>query len=190
MIIRYCWLAAVCILWVGWWRHLPPISLVVGVLLLVLSGLACMGWYLHQGVAPQWMRSVMISLSRYLLVMGLALSWAICAGHAIVSTQLAPELEGVDLDLRLEIESLPRVSARRVSFDAEVLSARTQAGEMLSPFPDRVRLSWYQKPGSVFVKAGQQCQLRVRLKRPRGFVNFFGHDYQRWLLAGGVGATG
>ncbi len=55
----------------------------------------------------------------------------------------------------------------------------------------KLRLSWrfpaYSRPQ---VGAGQSCHLRLRLKRPRGFVNFGGFDYQAWLLNQSLSATG
>lgn len=41
-----------------------------------------------------------------------------------------------------------------------------------------------------YFREGEGWELWVRLKRPRGFANLGGFDYERWLLARGIGATG
>ncbi len=56
-----------------------------------------------------------------------------------------------------------------------------------APVPRRLRLSWYGGPP---VHAGEIWRLTVRLKSPRGFHNPGGFDYERWLFAHGIGATG
>ncbi len=56
-----------------------------------------------------------------------------------------------------------------------------------APVPRRLRLSWY---GGPLVHAGEIWRLTVRLKSPRGFHNPGGFDYERWLFAHGIGATG
>ena len=52
----------------------------------------------------------------------------------------------------------------------------------------RVRLSWYHP--TVELSPGQRWQLTVRLKRPRGFMNPGGFDYEGWLFQQQIGATG
>src|SRR5699024_2512645 len=54
--------------------------------------------------------------------------------------------------------------------------------------PRRIRVSW-RTPAEP-VKAGQRWRLAVRLKRPDGSLNPYGFDYQAWLLAKRIGATG
>lgn len=54
--------------------------------------------------------------------------------------------------------------------------------------PDRIRLVWYQ-PHEV-LSAGERWRLTVRLRDPRGTANHHGFDYERWLLARRIGATG
>lgn len=44
----------------------------------------------------------------------------------------------------------------------------------------RVRLSWYGRAAPINV--GERWQLAVRLKRPHGFSNPGGFDYEKWLF--------
>src|SRR5690606_7947127 len=54
--------------------------------------------------------------------------------------------------------------------------------------PKRMRLSWRAPPQPV--KAGERWRLAVRLKRPDGLLNPHDFDYQAWLFAKRIGATG
>ena len=51
-----------------------------------------------------------------------------------------------------------------------------------------VRLAWYKH--QLPVNAGEQWQLKVRLKRPSGFMNPGGFDYEKWLFTERIIATG
>lgn len=50
-----------------------------------------------------------------------------------------------------------------------------------------VQLSWRSAPP---LNAGDQLEARVRLRSPRAFLNGLPFDYEAWLLAEGVDATG
>ncbi len=54
--------------------------------------------------------------------------------------------------------------------------------------PNKIRLSWYRS--NQLPEAGQRWQFRAKLRRPSGFSNPAGFDYERWLLVKGFGATG
>ena len=51
-----------------------------------------------------------------------------------------------------------------------------------------MRLSWYESAPALAV--GERWSLTVRLKRPHGFSNPGGFDYERWLFQRGIQATG
>src|SRR6187551_458201 len=135
---------------------------------------------------------------RYGLALFLGIAWGIYTGHSLLKMELAEELVGKDLVVIGQIQGLPEQDKRRLRFNFRVSSVQTIAGQPLSldQFPSSIQLSWYQyKPGAKAVDlpvldVGDQWQLRVRLKRPRGFVNPAGFDYQAWLLRQGIGATG
>lgn len=48
-------------------------------------------------------------------------------------------------------------------------------------------MTWYERSE---VRAGEYWQLQVRLKRPHGFANPGGHDYEAQLFREGIGAAG
>jgi competence protein ComEC len=50
-----------------------------------------------------------------------------------------------------------------------------------------MRLAWYGGPP---VKSGERWRVAVKLKRPAGLLNPHAFDYDAWLLAQRIGATG
>ena len=123
----------------------------------------------------------------------LGLLWAIFAAQQSQRERLAPVLEGRTLQLCGVVRSLPRRRGDNTRFDFTVRAARLSATEpgggfALSPFPAKVRLSWYR--GGEEIRAGQQWCLAARLKRPFGMLNPGGFDYETWLFQRGIRATG
>jgi competence protein ComEC len=115
-----------------------------------------------------------------------------CAGQ-LLDMQLPGELEGQDIRVRGQIEALPeRLIDGRVRFRflvdhfSGVNSERPSTG--WQPLALSTRLTWYQ--GAPDLRAGERWQLRVRLKQPRGLSNPGGFDYERWLFAQRIRATG
>lgn len=137
-------------------------------------------------------------LGRYGLALLFGISWGVYAGHSLLDIQLAEDLVGKDLVVTGQIQGVPEQDKHRLRFNFRVSSVQTAAGQPLMPsqFPPNIQLSWYQyKPGGKAIDlpvlgVGDSWQMRVRLKRPRGFVNPAGFDYQGWLLRQGIGATG
>ncbi|MEN0038687.1 MAG: DNA internalization-related competence protein ComEC/Rec2 [Cellvibrio sp.] len=164
---------------VSFFSQLPPLWC-----LLCLFPLALAGW--------RW------SLLRYVFALASGLAWGIYSGHNLLAIQLADEFAGKDLIVIGQIQGLPELDERRLRFDFRVNSVVTTGGLMLpvSQFPPKLQLSWYQysRNGAAGnlpqLSVSDTWQLRVRLKRPRGFVNPSGFDYQAWLLRQGIGATG
>jgi len=93
---------------------------------------------------------------------------------------LEPQRSGKDWQVQGKIADFPVRRAGGWRFDFQVMDAD-------APVPRRLRLSWYGGPP---LHAGEVWRLTVRLKSPRGFHNPGGFDYERWLFAHGIGATG
>lgn len=137
-------------------------------------------------------------LARYASALIIGISWGVYSGHGLVALQLDDKWAGKDILVIGHVQGLPERDERRQRFNLSIESAQTSAGQAIpfEQFPQRLQLSWYlyQRNGkSVDVSSlaiGDKWQLRVRLKRPRGFVNPAGFDYQAWLLRQGIGATG
>ena len=109
---------------------------------------------------------------------------------------LPAELEGVEIEMEGWIASIPDAEWRSTRFEFVVDQARR--GEQPAPLAgQRVRLAWWTD-GQATQNAAERPALRVgdrwwftvRLKRPRGLLNPGGFDYERWLYAKGIVATG
>ena len=112
-------------------------------------------------------------------------SWQV---QIINDRQLPHEFEGTDHLITFSIESIPKNSHRSSRFLARVLKVECVADACPDLVGQVVRLGWYQSTEPP--QAGQIWQALVRLKRPRGFVNPGGFDYQAWVLGQDVSATG
>ncbi len=103
------------------------------------------------------------------------------SAHYHLSRQLSADLQAKEILIQGDILGLPEYNERRVRFDFKV----TQASVTL---PDKLRLSWYYPPQKV--TAGQSWKFFVKLKQPHGTLNPGGFDYEKWLFARHIGATG
>lgn len=111
----------------------------------------------------------------------LGLAWACCSAQWALDDRLAEELDGRTLWLEGRVVGLPEVGDGVVRFQLE--GARSRRAEL----PGRMRLAWY---GGPQIRAGERWRLAVNLKRPHGLVNPHSFDYEAWLLAQRIGATG
>ena len=113
------------------------------------------------------------------------LAWAL--GVAVLRGQdaLPPAWERRDILVEGEVLNVPDAVDRGLRFAFRPDAVLAPPGAVL---PRRVRLSWME--GAAPVKAGERWRLRVRLKRPHGFFNPGGLDYELLLFSQGVAATG
>ena len=109
--------------------------------------------------------------------------WALLRGHIAMQGYLPPALEGRDLVVEGTIVSIPVERSYRKRFVFVVDGASSE-----ETWRGRARLSWYYP--ALGLAAGQRWRLTVRLKRPRGFMNPGGLDYEQWLFQQRIGATG
>ncbi|XQE65698.1 DNA internalization-related competence protein ComEC/Rec2 [Pseudomonas sp. P3C3] len=151
------------------------------------AGLACLP-VLPQ-LPPTWLLLALLPLALMLLpwrsyplaLLLFGFVWACFSAQAALDDRLAMALDGRTLWLEGRISGLPEVGEGVVRFQLEDAAAREHR------LPRRLRLSWYDGPP---VLAGERWRLAVKLKRPRGLVNPQGFDYEAWLLAQRIGATG
>src|SRR5688572_19728247 len=133
---------------------------------------------------------------RYLLVPAGFIAgflWAALCAHLRMAEWLAPQLEGVDLEIVGVVASLPALGERSTRFELDVESAVGGA-----KLPGKILLTWYrsawheEQPALLAgeLHPGERWLLTVRLRRPHGNVNPGGFDYEAWLLERGIGATG
>lgn len=156
-------------------------------MLALAAGLACLPFL--PALPPAWLLVALLPLGLMLLpwrtyplaLFLFGLVWACFSAQRALDDRLALELDGRTLWLEGYITGLPERGDDVVRFQLERASARRYN------LPQRLRLSWYEGPS---VQAGEQWRLAVKLKRPRGLVNPQGFDYEAWLLAQRIGATG
>ncbi|VEF12296.1 DNA internalization-like competence protein ComEC/Rec2 [Pseudomonas fluorescens] len=140
---------------------LPPVGLMM---LLPLAGLA------------------LLALRRYrLALLLLGFGWACINAQWALNDRLAPSLDGETRWLEGRVVGLPQNAGGVVRF--EFADARSRQQEM----PTLMRLAWYGGPP---VSSGERWRLAVKLKRPAGLLNPDAFDYEAWLLAQRIGATG
>lgn len=113
------------------------------------------------------------------------LLWAVLFAALRLSDALPRELEGRDMLLEGIVESLPQKRPDGLRFEFETLETVQPAEARV---PRHIRLNWYRP--AVAPKAGERWRLRVRLKRPHGYFNPGGWDYEQWLFAQNLRALG
>jgi competence protein ComEC len=149
---------------------------------------------------PVWLVPVLVCATT--LILGTRLRWPAAAliGFGWVWLHAAVALEhrwpeaasGEVVMLTGVVQGLPEANgpAQRFVLDVESvgpLSGPRQGQGGHDPWRGRARLSW--RDGEP-VRAGQRWRLRAKLFTPNGFRNPGGFDYERWLYASGIGATG
>lgn len=82
------------------------------------------------------------------------------------------------------IASLPRVIGNDARFELALETLNQQ------PTHARVLVSWYTVPNHAQLDIGARWQLWLRLKPAHGLLNPGGFDYEQWLFAHGIRATG
>ncbi len=109
------------------------------------------------------------------------LVWACLNAQWALDDRLPVDLDGRTFWLEGQVTGLPDRRGDVVRFELEDIHSR-HAG-----LPSRIRLAWY---GGPEIRSGERCRLAARLKRPSGMVNPSAFDYEAWLLARRIGATG
>jgi competence protein ComEC len=113
--------------------------------------------------------------------------WAALRAAQLVALHLPAALEARDLQVRGVLDGVPeRLAAGRLRLRFLIESYHDERGWRPLVLP--VRLSWYRE--APVMHPGERWQLRVRLKAAHGLANPAGFDYQRWLFAHGLRATG
>ncbi len=115
----------------------------------------------------------------------LGLAWSAWHAAGLLASALPERLEGRDVTVTGVVATLPQQRGRATRF--EFLVDRALSGPA-AEVPRRLRLAWYGAHPPLH--AGVRWRLRVRLKRPRGFHNPGGFDYEGWLFRRGIRATG
>jgi competence protein ComEC len=136
-------------------------------------------------VAALTISALLMIFSRYISLVSvgwllLGYSWSAFYCVLTVGNWLPEELEGREIEVSGMLTDFPRHAERGWQFDfyAEELGGK-------------IRLSTYDQ-GNESPAPDFSCRYKflVKLKRPRGLLNFEQYDYQAWLLQAGYRATG
>jgi competence protein ComEC len=111
----------------------------------------------------------------------LGLSWACLSAQWALDDRLKPALDGQTRWVEGRVIGLAQQTGDGVRF--ELADSRSRKDLL----PQRIRVSWRGGPP---VHSGERWRLAVTLKRPSGLLNAHGFDYEAWLLAQRMGATG
>jgi competence protein ComEC len=130
---------------------------------------------------------------RLLAAFGLGCSSLLLYGGHSIGELLPAELENQDIWVQGTVWSMPQQTERSLRFEFMV--------EKLCPLPDSKQCDFAALPNRArkilvndyqnfsFVP-GQKWQLHVRLRRPHGFSNPGGFDYEAWLMQQQIRGTG
>ncbi len=174
--------------------RLGAASFLVGILVLqVLVELPNRSWTL---ALPGVLLALAFVPRLRLLAWGVAgFLWALLLAPSAMG--LPEELEGAELWVEGWIASIPDSGWRNTRFEFAVDRA-TREGQPVPLAGQRLRLAWWSdgKAGDhaaaeySALRVGDRWGFAVRLKRPHGLLNPGGFDYERYLYARGIVATG
>ena len=131
-----------------------------------------------------WARSYVIVLLAGVVLAGFF--WSVFHANLILAQRLPSQLEGKDLEVVGKVIDLPHKDLRRTKFRLQVSQAKLD-GETLA-WQGLVQLNNYNS--GVNLRAGETWTLTIRLKRPHGFQNPGGFDYEAWLFRERITGTG
>lgn len=108
-------------------------------------------------------------------------TWACVCAQWALNDRLSPQLDGETRWVEGRVVGLPQNSDGVVRFELADAHSRHEK------LPSLLRLAWY---AGLPVSSGERWRLAVKLKRPGGLLNPDAFDYEAWLLAQRIGATG
>lgn len=147
--------------------------------------------FLPLTLSPLFLRPKIQLFRKYILVVSCSMIcgflWAFLRADIILANELGRKIEGETVIITGEVVSLPDIMDTGIRFEFQIAEITSQAGTSIEN-PGKVRLGWYRQ--NVTIQPGEHWRLHVRLKRPYGFSNPGGFDYEAWLFQHRVRATG
>ena len=113
--------------------------------------------------------------------------WLAAGRLAVTRTTRRPARPGTRRQLGFDSRHR-RLGAPGHAAGTEVSRSSAGHGARRDSLPRLLELTWYDAPTRVL--AGEDVELEVKLRRPRGFSNPGGHDNEARMLRDGVGASG
>lgn len=122
---------------------------------------------------------------------------ALCCGIVYVSwvssnlieQRLPNQWENKNIKVIGKIVEIPQQNDKSLRFLMQVEQALEADSDKPIVWKGRIKLSWY-KHFPKQMTAGSRWQLVIRAKRPSGFINEYGFDYEKWMFSQRIVATG
>jgi len=164
---------------IQWLPILPSWRLVLMVLVLCFVGLFFVKNY------STVIRTSFLACCAFLLGLLLATYQA----TDLVERKIASNAEGKEIVITGTVIDIPSVrdDGTRFLFDVNTAKFVKNPNDVIK-LDGIVRLGWFQQLQTM--QAGELWQLKVKLKRPSGFMNPGGFDYEKWLFTQRIIATG
>lgn len=170
---------------IQWLSTVPSWSLVLGVCL----SISAIGFFFKSRLKN--FNTIFVCIYGFLL----GLSLASYQASSLLNDRIPIEAEGEELLVTGRVTGIPTVRKEGIRFLLDVHSARfaenaKQEMNVASSvgLQGIVRLGWFRQAQAI--QAGEWWQLKVKLKRPSGFMNPAGFDYEKWLFTQKIIATG
>lgn len=183
---------------------LPPVNVFISVILLFIFSAISLYFIAKFYVTKQSNSILYYRMCRWILFLCcgilLGLSYGYISANALITQQLSADLDNKVFVVNGVVTGLVKNSSSSIRFDLIVTDLSLFSENKYVSVSDRykhkkIRLSYYHhnkinKAYLFDVNTGDDWQFLVKLKRPRGFVNPIGFDYQRYLLSKNISATG
>ncbi|OAB61945.1 hypothetical protein AY599_18360 [Leptolyngbya valderiana BDU 20041] len=159
------------------WRWLLAWSL--GVVLASLSpAVPQWGWLLALLVGAVVL-AFFLPRARWPVAFALGLGWFFLHAGWQLKQQWPEDRAGEVVTATIEVRSLPEWQGETQRFEARILEAE-------SPLPERIQIRWFRPDG--YLRPGQRWSAELRMRPPRGRLDFGGFDYTRFLFSQRIGA--
>ncbi|MBT3203582.1 MAG: DNA internalization-related competence protein ComEC/Rec2 [Gammaproteobacteria bacterium] len=163
--------------------------LTTGIVILSAAVAACLAPQLIDRYWISWLPFCLFVayINPQLRIIGLLLSsflWTTAAIYWQLDHRLSTELNNKRLIVVGEVINIPRTSPISTNFLFKPISFNISTNNL----PEKVKLNWRNAPDGL--APGQIWQLKLKLKQPHGYQNPGGFDYERWMFARGIQATG
>lgn len=117
----------------------------------------------------------------------LGFSWACGSAQRALDDRLDAAFDGRTLWVEGRVRGLPQTIPGATEDENVVRFELAEPRSRRGRLPKIIRVSWHGGPA---LHSGERWRLAVQLKRPSGLLNPGGFDYEAWLLAQRIGATG
>jgi len=129
---------------------------------------------------------------RFLAALIIGCCWSLVWASSSLDHRLAKSFESQPLRVQGRIIGLPQYHGDKLQFYLRPISMHKEKDSVLlveaEHLPRKIKLSWFHSREKL--QSGEFVDFTVKLKRPNGFMNPAGFDYETWLFANGVDAVG